>query len=126
METKQSRLPTQRAPRPARTKSNAVTANVASSSNGIGSANHEDAKVRVRFKITANGAQAVAVAGTFNDWEAEKTPLKKNGDSWGTEVVLPRGKYEYRFVVDGTWMSDPNAKESVPNPYGTENSLLNI
>ena len=75
METKQSRLPTQRAPRPARTKSNAVTANVASSSNGIGSANHEDAKVRVRFKITANGAQAVAVAGTFNDWEAEKTPL---------------------------------------------------
>src|SRR5207244_2429251 len=72
-------------------------------------------KVGVEFRLSANGASSVSVAGSFNGWE--KAPLKKEGDRWTTRLNLARGRYEYRFVVDGKWVSDPNAKESVGNPY---------
>ena len=42
------------------------------------------------------------------------------------ETVLPPGTYEYRLVVDGQWMPDPLAKETVPNPFGGRNSILRV
>ena len=36
------------------------------------------------------------------------------------------GRYEYLFVVDGQWLPDPNARESVQNPYGGTNSVLTV
>jgi hypothetical protein len=45
---------------------------------------------------------------------------------WAKEITLPEGRYEYRFVVDGAWVTDPNAKETAPNPFGTVNSILTI
>jgi 1,4-alpha-glucan branching enzyme len=86
----------------------------------------EEPKVEVQFKVAVSEAKAVSVAGTFNKWDPKKTPLKKNGDAWNTTIALPRGHYEYRFVVDGKWMADPNAAEAVPNPFGSSNSVLNI
>ena len=62
---------------------------------------HADTKVRVQFKMAASEAKKVSVAGTFNGWDPQKTPLKKHGDAWGTTIALSRGSYEYRFVVDG-------------------------
>jgi 1,4-alpha-glucan branching enzyme len=83
-------------------------------------------KVQVEFKLTACEAKSVAVAGSFNDWNAKKTPLRKVGDCWTASVELPRGRYEYRFVVDGNWVSDPNAKETAANPFGGSNSVLSL
>jgi len=34
--------------------------------------------------------------------------------------------YEYRILVDGEWMSDPHAVETVPNPFGGLNSILRV
>jgi 1,4-alpha-glucan branching enzyme len=85
-----------------------------------------DRKVRVQFKVTASQAKAVSVAGTFNGWDPAKTPLKRNGDGWNTSFALPRGRYEYRFVVDGEWLADPSARESVANPFGGYNSVLSV
>jgi 1,4-alpha-glucan branching enzyme len=70
--------------------------------------------------------KALAVAGSFNGWDTKKTPLKEVGGVWHAKVELPRGRYEYRFVVDGQWMADPNAAEAVPNPFGSSNSVLNV
>jgi 1,4-alpha-glucan branching enzyme len=83
-------------------------------------------KVQVEFKLSANGANSVSVAGSFNGWNAKKTPLRKDGDWWTATVELPRGRYEYRFVVDGKWVSDPSAKESATNPFGGDNSVLSL
>jgi hypothetical protein len=32
----------------------------------------------------------------------------------------------YRFIVDGEWRSDPNAKESAANEYGETNSVVEV
>ena len=68
--------------------------------------------------------QSVAVAGTFNHWDPRRTPMRNDpAGTWKTTIWLPKGRYEYRFVADGCWMSDPNAAESVPNPFGGTNSV---
>jgi 1,4-alpha-glucan branching enzyme len=81
----------------------------------------------VRFEFVDPTASTVCVAGTFNDWHPEAKPLHSMGGGlWEKETVLPPGTYEYCLVVDGHWMPDPRAEESVPNPFGGRNSLLKV
>jgi hypothetical protein len=50
--------------------------------------------------------------------------IRLDDQHWGKDLVLPPGIYEYRFVVDGEWVTDPKAAEAVPNPFGSSNSIL--
>ena len=70
-------------------------------------------------------AKAVAIAGSFNNWRPESLPMIALGHGrWLKELVLPPGScYEYLIVMDGQWIPDPSAKETVPNPFGGVNSL---
>jgi 1,4-alpha-glucan branching enzyme len=95
--------------------------------------NHDNAPnpgpqaVPVRFEFTHPGAATVCVAGTFNHWQPEaKTLHPAGGGRWYKETVLMPGTYEYCLVVDGRWMPDPQAAESVPNPFGGRNSVLKV
>jgi len=95
--------------------------------------NHDNAKstgpqlVPVRFEFTHPTAITVCVAGTFNQWLPEAKTLHPAGNGrWLKETVLPAGTYEYCLVVDGQWMPDPLAKETVPNPFGGRNSILRV
>ncbi len=79
----------------------------------------------VDFVLNRPHAASVAVAGSFNNWDATRTPMRREPQgSWKATVWLPAGRYEYRFVVDGQWISDPSAKEHVQNAYGSTNSVL--
>jgi 1,4-alpha-glucan branching enzyme len=78
----------------------------------------------VEFILNQPQARAVAVVGSFNDWDANRTPMSlESAGCWKATVWLPAGRYEYRFVVDGQWMSDPSAKEHVQNTFGSTNSV---
>jgi 1,4-alpha-glucan branching enzyme len=79
----------------------------------------------VEFILNLPQAQSVVVAGVFNDWDLSRTPLSPGpAGTWKATVWLPAGRYEYRFVVDGQWISDPRAKECVQNAFGSTNSVL--
>ena len=79
------------------------------------------------FELTHPSAQSVSVAGSFNDWQPAATPMIALGDGhWRTEINLPLGRYEYRLVVDGEWVDDPAAKETVGNPFGGLNAVLEV
>jgi hypothetical protein len=72
-------------------------------------------------------AKTVQVAGTFNGWRAEATPLEPDGrGEWSARLTLKSGQYEYRFVVDGRWSDDPRAALTAANPYGGVNSVLKV
>jgi 1,4-alpha-glucan branching enzyme len=80
----------------------------------------------VTFELRRS-AQEVFLAGTFNNWNPNVTPMILIGDDlWVKELSLPPGTYEYLFVVDGAWIPDPRARGSVPNPYGGYNSLVRV
>lgn len=81
----------------------------------------------IEFVLEMPQAQSACVAGTFNGWDSKKTPMRKDGSAgWKAAVPLPPGRYEYRFVVDGQWISDPNARESVKNQFGSTNSVVMV
>ncbi len=79
----------------------------------------------VCLELTHPTAQEVGIAGSFNDWHPNVTPMiRLNDGKWAKELALPPGRYEYRFVVDGEWVDDPSARELIPNSYGTANAVL--
>jgi len=80
---------------------------------------------RVSLELVKPGAKQVCVAGSFNGWKPERTPLALEGNGrWVGDLAVNPGRHEYLFVVDGQWLPDPNAKESVQNPFGGRNSVL--
>ena len=81
----------------------------------------------VRLEFIHPAAQSVLVAGTFNDWRPGASEMVSVGDGrWLKELMLAPGVYEYRLVVDGEWMPDPRASETVTNPFGESNSVLRV
>jgi 1,4-alpha-glucan branching enzyme len=89
--------------------------------------NTEPQMVPVRFEFTDPSAKLVCIAGTFNNWKPENKTLHSSGvGNWWKETALKPGTYEYCLVVDGKYIPDPLAKESVPNPFGGRNSVLTV
>jgi 1,4-alpha-glucan branching enzyme len=80
-----------------------------------------------RFEFVDPTARNVSVAGCFNQWQPGANPLQPGEKGhWHSEIALPPGTYEYRFVVDGLWLADPAAVETVPNPFGGRNSIFKV
>lgn len=79
------------------------------------------------FSISAPAASRVYVVGDFNGWALNDSSLmeSRNGN-WTKKVALPSGKYQYRFVLDDTWVEDPSNNLKVLNPFGDANSLLEV
>jgi hypothetical protein len=81
----------------------------------------------IAFKLTGfPGARIVAVAGTFNAWNQSQYLFERVGNEWICRISLPRGKYQYKFIVDGNWLVDPDNPVSVRDRRGFENSELTV
>ena len=81
------------------------------------------------FRVKFAEADRVQVAGDFNGWSPLGTPLVPTGEggtAWRTALPLPRGRYRYRFVVDGRWTCDPHNESVEQNEYGEFNSVLEV
>ncbi len=73
-------------------------------------------------------AQDVRIAGDFNNWLPEKTPMlhTEGPDTFRALIRLDPGRYRYRLVVDGQWQTDPFNAVSEPNPFGEMNSVVEV
>lgn len=74
---------------------------------------------------------AAAVAGEFNDWDATALATTRVCASalFAADTSIASGHYQYKIVVDGTWMLDPHNwayafDDFEGNPDG-RNSVLN-
>ena len=85
-------------------------------------------KVSVTFEVPGfDSARALNLAGEFNTWHPERTPMRLRKDGvWAVTVRLPGNRcYQSRIVVDGArWMADERADELVPNGLGGQNSVV--
>jgi 1,4-alpha-glucan branching enzyme len=81
-------------------------------------------KGTIRFTIRPTGSpKNVQLAGDFNSWKPVQMRKGKSG-AFEVEVPLSRDAHQYKFVIDGQWVPDPDTVASVPNPYGTTNSVV--
>ena len=86
-----------------------------------------------KFSCLAEHANSVCLAGTFNDWSAQSTPMSKSDPGeWSAALELPPGEYEYKFVVDGHWSNEPEClthekcPHCVQNPFGSKNQKVQV
>jgi len=87
--------------------------------------NEKTTRKRVTFKYCAPEAESVFLAGSFNGWNVAANRMKKGKDgAWAATVNLLPGTYEYLFIVDGEWKTDPTCELRYLNRYGGYNSLL--
>ena len=95
--------------------------------NGNTNNNGQPEPRRIHFEFSSASAESVAIDGTFNNWHPAMTPMVALGQGrWVKDLMLMPGHYEYRLLVDGVWMQDPQASETVPNPFGERNSVLKV
>src|SRR6185436_1678716 len=80
----------------------------------------------VAFRVWAPFASGVAVAGSFNGWDAAAHPLTLESHGyWSADVAGASAGDEYKFVIDSAggplWKNDPYAR-SMTNSVG--NSIV--
>lgn len=86
-------------------------------------------KTAAAFGLPAEVLSSTAhVCGDFNDYGTDAHPLKQRKDgSLNVTISLPPSEYQYRFLLDeGRWENDWSAARYAPNPYGSDNSVIEV
>ncbi|MFN6991248.1 MAG: glucodextranase DOMON-like domain-containing protein [Fervidobacterium sp.] len=83
---------------------------------------------KVIFTFTYPQANTVHLAGTFNNWSTNANPMRKEQDTWITELELKPGTYQYKFVIDGgkVWKEDPDAPGYTDDGFGGKNGVFTL
>jgi choloylglycine hydrolase len=68
--------------------------------------------------------QNVFVAGSFTDWN--QLPMYFVNNEWVRRIKIKKGRYEYKFIIDGNWILDPENSLIQKTKEGISNSLLII
>ena len=71
-------------------------------------------------------ARNVFVSGSFNSWRKDELRMVKGADGWSLPLYLRDGTHAYKFIVDGTWITDPANKQIRPDGRGNTNSFIGI
>jgi hypothetical protein len=83
-----------------------------------------DQKTPVTFDWTGEGNK-VYLVGSFTGWGQNKILMTRNTNGIFTKTVeLDPGKYEYKFIVDGTWMVDSNKPKN--GSGANENNVIDV
>jgi chromosome partitioning protein len=77
---------------------------------------------------TRQKADAIHIAGDFNNWQVGPGTMEKaNRDGeWRLALPLSPGRYRYRMVVDGKWVTDPNNQYVETNQFGELNNIFEV
>ena len=85
---------------------------------------------KVTFTVPAEEAKKVAVVGDFNNWKANKASSltkQKNGNFKGTLDLPKEGTFEFKYIVDGNYINEPEADRYQWNDFaGGENAVLEL
>ena len=79
----------------------------------------------VEFRFYRPRAAQVLLAGTFNGWRPDATPMRKDPAGWWRVVLdLTPGVYQFRYLADGQWFTDHAANGIEHTRLGCNSLLL--
>lgn len=82
---------------------------------------------RIEFRIVAPHAHQVVLSGTFNQWSESADLMKRDENGvWKKAKMLSNGEHEYKLIIDGEWMIDPDCSDTALNDCGTLNSVIRL
>ncbi len=83
--------------------------------------------VRLVYSSPQPDVSRVRVAGSFNGWDPDNTPMHEENGHWVATLLLPPDSYEYMFVVDDDiWVTDPLALTTRDDGFGSRNAVLEL
>jgi chromosome partitioning protein len=82
----------------------------------------------VMFSVRAPQAREVKLAGDFNQWVPDRDVLTVRDEQgfWKKFVLLPKGSYHYKFLIDDEWKEDPHNPVVSNSESGLISSLLTV
>jgi len=83
---------------------------------------------QIVFTLEAPVNSSVLIAGDFNKWvpEALNLGVSHGRPVWRSAIRLISGSYEYKYLVDGKWIVDPENSNTVLTDTGNMNSVINV
>lgn len=84
-------------------------------------------RAQVKFSLPDSiWADTIYLVGDFNDWHTSSHPMRRGREGgWSLTMDLEVGRsYQFRYLVDGSWMNESQADGYVHNPYGSDNSVV--
>ena len=85
---------------------------------------------QVTFELPDSLAQQSAfLCAEFNEWSENSHPLKQRADGrFALTVDLqPGANYRFRYLLDGhRWENDEATDAYVPNPFGSDDSVVKV
>ena len=86
--------------------------------------NSGEIPVKFTYQPLIGGKHQVYLVGDFNSWSQTATLMKEIDGIYERTLYLKQGKYGYKFIVDGQWITDENAVEFTDDGYGGQNSVI--
>lgn len=81
----------------------------------------------VSFKLKGyTDAKKVILSGTFNRWDETGFKMKPTDDGWEVTLQLKPDIYQYKFIVDGYWITDPQNPSKIENEFQGYNSVIDV
>ena len=82
--------------------------------------------VTFSYKLNNRYPKNVFVSGSFDDWK-EKHPLSYNQTmgKWTCTLKIKKGKYFYKYIIDGNWEINP-AEPNIRGNDGIINNVINV
>ncbi len=79
-----------------------------------------------RFELSAPAASAVQVTGSWLGWPGPDAalPLENDGGTWSIVTRIDEGENAYKFLVDGAYVTDPNAPDYEDDGFGGQNGVV--
>jgi 1,4-alpha-glucan branching enzyme len=84
---------------------------------------------KVTFSVEAKEADKASVIGDFNNWNPEEGALNKlkNGTFKGVFNIDKDASYEFKYVIDGTFVNETESDSFLWNEFaGNENGVLTV
>ena len=83
---------------------------------------------RIKFELKTDPDSKVYIAGAFNNWNPKERRLKdkQRTGHYSLFVLVPRGKQEYKFIINDDWCLDPKCVDKKRNTLGTYNNFIDV
>jgi hypothetical protein len=69
------------------------------------------------------GGNEVFITGSFCEWNKRLKMNKNKNNIFEVELFIPKGKYEFKFIVDGSWRCSSNYKQ-IKDDRGNNNNFI--
>ncbi len=88
--------------------------------------NHNLKEAAIHIPAELIEGREVKIFGSFNNWNRDVSPIIPEKGFYLATYHLPPGRYEYKLLVDGTEITDPQNMEMSDNGMGSFNSILRV